>query len=72
MNWTEINTEKYYRKRVGHSTSEIRSFGTETPTPTDKSTEKRATQRARLTSKCSPLRVLHFPELRCREKLTER
>ena len=32
MNWTEINTEKYYRKKVGHSTSEIRRISTETPT----------------------------------------
>ena len=31
MNWTEINTEKYYRKTVGHSTSEIRNFNTEIP-----------------------------------------
>ena len=72
MNLAEINTEKYCRKKVGHSTLEIRSFSTESPTPTDKSTEKRATQRARLTPKRSPLRVLHFPVLRWREKLTER
>ena len=56
---------------VGHSTSEIRSFNTETPTPIDKSAEKRANQRAKSTSKCSPLRVHHFPELWCREKLAE-
>ena len=71
MNWTEINTEKYYGKTVGHSTSEIRSFNTETPTPTDKSAEKRANQRARITSKRSCQRVHHFPELWCREILTE-
>ena len=56
---------------VGHSTSEIRSFTAETPTPTDKSPDKRANQRARITSKRSRQRVHPFPELRHREKLAK-
>ena len=72
MNWTEINTEKYYRKTVGHSTLVIRSFYTETPTPTDKFAEKRANQRAKPTSKRSWQRVHHFPELQQREIMAER
>ena len=71
MNSAEINTENYSRKTVGHSTSEIWNSNTESPPPTDKSTEKRWNWRAKLTSINSWQRVLHFPELRHREKMAE-
>ena len=48
---------------VGHSTSLWYSPGTAALPSTDIYAEKRANQLIKLTSKCSPSRDLHFPEL---------